>query len=95
MWKPALKIWAMTETSRWGRFFKTDFGIPFGPIALLILRPIDIIENFDRVGKLGFAGKGQEVRPESHVKLLINRMICQRLKSSFQTVCKASSFSES
>ena len=38
--RTALKIWARRETARWGRYFKALFGIPYGPGALLTLRPL-------------------------------------------------------
>ena len=38
--KIALKIWTRRDTVRCGRCFKALFGIPFGPGALLTLRPL-------------------------------------------------------
>jgi hypothetical protein len=39
MRRMALKIWTRRDTARCGRCFKALFGKPFGPGALLTLRP--------------------------------------------------------
>ena len=66
--------------------------------SLAEFQTLDGFLNLLRVGKLGFAYRGQEVRPQSDVNNLNNcrdRRIGYRLKLSLQIVGRASAFSES
>ena len=62
---------------------------------LVDLETLDGFLDLLRVGYLGFAGRGQEVRPQRHVNHLNNcrdRRIDHRLKLSLQTVSEGCGF---
>ena len=95
MRRTALKIRARRETARLGRCFSALFGKPFGPGALLNLRPLKASLTSSGLVNCGSLAGLIEVRTERHVNRLNNcrdRRIGHRLKLSLQIDCKVFGF---
>jgi hypothetical protein len=62
--RTALKIGVRKDSAHWGRYFKALFGTPFGPGALLTLKPLMASSSWNQPWKRGFLYCAPAVLPD-------------------------------